>query len=295
MGNWMEWYQLKYFAAAAEFQNLRKASEKLNVSIPSVSKAVSALEQELGMKLFERIGKRLELSYRGKLLQAQVGTIKHWESATITLLQGVASTATFRVAANRIAIASYGVEVSKAIHKLLPNASVEFRSIGTREAANQLKNAECDFAITTQDLRSSIASKLWRRDKFVTIASTTHTLAQKRTASIETVLKYPFVSFKGPIDSSLNPALAADGWRDDVHQRTFKYLTDDFLTIRHLVESGECLAYLPSQVVRLWKVKALTISECTFSCKLDFYLSCPGGVAQDWRRRVLSECVNNVQ
>jgi len=50
----MELYQLRTFAAVAEFGHLTRAAEKVHVSQPAVSAQIKALEDELGLPLFDR-------------------------------------------------------------------------------------------------------------------------------------------------------------------------------------------------------------------------------------------------
>ena len=50
----MNLYQLRYFSVLAETQHYGKAAEKLCIAQPSLSHAISQLEQELGVQLFER-------------------------------------------------------------------------------------------------------------------------------------------------------------------------------------------------------------------------------------------------
>lgn len=59
---------LKIFIAVAEEQNMHRAAERLYVSQPSISQAISDLEKEYHVKLFERISQRLYLTDIGKEL-----------------------------------------------------------------------------------------------------------------------------------------------------------------------------------------------------------------------------------
>jgi DNA-binding transcriptional LysR family regulator len=64
----MENFRLKVFRAVAEQASFRKASESLHLSQPAVSQHVHALEEELGLRLFDRSGTRTSLTSAGKLL-----------------------------------------------------------------------------------------------------------------------------------------------------------------------------------------------------------------------------------
>src|SRR5207249_1413598 len=58
----MEMHQVRYFLAVAEDPNFTKAAERCNVSQPALSRAIQALEQELGGPLFNRERRHTHLS-----------------------------------------------------------------------------------------------------------------------------------------------------------------------------------------------------------------------------------------
>ncbi len=69
----MEIYQLRYFVYAAKYENITMAAQELNVSQPSISKAIQSLERELKKQsYFEKTGRSCVLTRDGYLLQERV-------------------------------------------------------------------------------------------------------------------------------------------------------------------------------------------------------------------------------
>ena len=66
----MTFYQLSYFKKVAETGSISHASGELLLTQPAVSKQIKSLEEELGEKLFDRIGKKLFLTRTGEVLYA---------------------------------------------------------------------------------------------------------------------------------------------------------------------------------------------------------------------------------
>lgn len=71
----MEFRTLRYVLAIAEYQNMTKAAEALYVGQPTLSKFLTALENELGLKLFRRLGHRYVLTYAGERYVERAGQI----------------------------------------------------------------------------------------------------------------------------------------------------------------------------------------------------------------------------
>ncbi|HEB91881.1 MAG TPA: LysR family transcriptional regulator [Gammaproteobacteria bacterium] len=64
----MDTSHLKTFISAAELASFSLAAERLYLTQPAVSKRISALESELGARLFDRIGRRVNLTEAGRML-----------------------------------------------------------------------------------------------------------------------------------------------------------------------------------------------------------------------------------
>ena len=71
----MNLIHLEYFRAVANAGSMTKAAEKLHVTQPTLSNSIKALEQELGVQLFERRGRSLALNSTGVEFLKSVNSI----------------------------------------------------------------------------------------------------------------------------------------------------------------------------------------------------------------------------
>jgi len=68
----MEINQLKNFAIVASYENMTLAAKELHIAQPAISQSIARLEEELGVLLFDRVGKRIKLNRQGKYLLKEI-------------------------------------------------------------------------------------------------------------------------------------------------------------------------------------------------------------------------------
>jgi LysR family hydrogen peroxide-inducible transcriptional activator len=73
----MEVHQLRYVCAIADTGNFSRAAERCKIAQPSLSQQVLKLEEELGTKLFDRLGRSIRLTEAGRAFIPRARAILH--------------------------------------------------------------------------------------------------------------------------------------------------------------------------------------------------------------------------
>lgn len=165
----MELRHLKYFLAVAEELNFTKASGKLFISQPPLSRQIAELEDELQAKLFIRNNKKVELTEAGKYFKEEV-------TAIFQNLERI-SVKTKKIAENvsgefRIAYISsiYSAIISDLIKHLktqFPYVNFKLFEISTTKQIDALEHGKIEMGIIRSPIHSpKIKSHLWFKDGF---------------------------------------------------------------------------------------------------------------------------------
>ena len=93
----MELRHLRYFVAVAEELHFRRAAERLHVAQPAVSEQVRKLEEELGVRLFDRTQRSVSITDAGAALLEEARRVLHQAEIAITAARNARDRATTRL------------------------------------------------------------------------------------------------------------------------------------------------------------------------------------------------------
>ena len=142
----MELRHVRYFVAVAEELNFGRAARRVHVAQPALSKQVMALERELGARLLDRRGRRVELTEAGRVFLERARIIleevQEAERATARAGRGEVG----RLTVGSTGMALYGVvpKVVRSFRERYPGVDLTLREMCSRTMAEALLGGRVD-------------------------------------------------------------------------------------------------------------------------------------------------------
>ena len=202
--------QLHYFVTLAHIEHYTRAAEMLSITQPSLSHAISMLEQELETNLFEKRGRNVVLTKYGKVF------LEYVEEALKILDSGVKKTRALTSDTGGVIDLAYiftlgSVFVPQLVGGFLKEHEdwdVNFRfSVGnTTEIIQGLKEEKYDIALCSRkEKESGIDFVPIAKEKLVVVVPRDHELAGRGSVDLKETLPYPQVYFTK--NSGLRPVI----------------------------------------------------------------------------------------
>ncbi|MGE0171253.1 MAG: LysR family transcriptional regulator [Oligoflexales bacterium] len=267
----MEIYALKYFLAVAQLESVNKAAVVLHITPGSLSKAISKLEEELGVNLFLKQGRNIKLTESGRLLQRRASAIVQLEEDTKIDVRGSKGSLRITISASEILLKGFGMPVLSALGKIVPAATFEFFVRSDENVVQQVSSGEAHLGLTTYDIPEALDKKVIGMTEFKTCVGPGHPLykhASKSTSvHIKDLLQHGFAVPREDILGKVNSDTSHDGWRDDKFPRKAVYKVASLSIVEELVMQGLAVAYLPNFLVEKMGARILEIEGCPYHCK----------------------------
>ena len=180
--------------------NISKASEVLNTSQPGVSKQVKLLEDEIGIKIFQRNGKRLVgLTDPGKKVLGSIEVILQ-ESNNIKVISEEyieKDQGTFTIATTHTQARYKLPKVVEEFVKKYPKTNLNIHQGNPSQVTDQIINGEADVGIATESINLSediltIPCYQWNR---CVVMPKNHPLTEVRKITLEDLAAYPMITY----------------------------------------------------------------------------------------------------
>ncbi len=194
----MELRHLAYFVAVAERLNFSRAAEDLHVAQPAISQQIRALEQELGISLFDRIGKRVSLTEAGRALLPHARQILNAvETARSEIRErGTLKRGTVSLGAPPTVSAHVLPLKLTAFEQKHPGLDVILREAGTETLVELVEQGQLDMAIVSTDvLPPSVESTPFLEEAYVVAVGAKHRFCKRKTINVSELSDESFIMF----------------------------------------------------------------------------------------------------
>lgn len=188
---------LQAFLAVAETGSFSKAAERIYLTQPAISKRIAALEHNLGARLFDRIGRRVQLTESGRaLLERSRAILNELEDAKRSLanlsgrIGGSLSLATsHHIGLHRIPPAL------KQFRARYPEVQLDLRFMDSEQACHAVLRGDLELAIVTlppAPIPPLKCERVWD-DPLDVVVAANHPLARRRAVPAQALLEHPAI------------------------------------------------------------------------------------------------------
>ena len=184
----MELRQLNTFQTVASTLNFSRAAEVLNYVPSNVTMQMKALEDELGVRLFDRLGKQLVLTTAGKRFLTQVQVVLNkLDEARSVVHDNETLSGTLTISANEVLVAYRLPAVFQRLRSQHPGVRLIFRSVPNQELKQTLFEGTADVVFMLDEpIRSSgLTVEPLLEETFRLFAAPDHPLAKRTELQLE--------------------------------------------------------------------------------------------------------------
>jgi LysR family transcriptional regulator, salicylic acid-responsive activator of bsdBCD len=277
----MDIKQLIYFLTIAEEGNISKAAERLHMAQPPLSQQLKLLEEELGVILFERNTRRMQITDAGQLLQNRAQQIIELMEKTSKELndlkegsQGVLSIGTISSAGETLV----PIMVQN-FHKVYPGVDFRIKESSTFEILELVKRGVVEIGVIRTPFNLETFDYISLPEEPMMAAALGSLLDMNKTSMNLDELKGKPLLFHNRYANNIEEACKKSGFEPKVKCRI-----DDTRTMLNWASGGMGIALIPRDMMALIpdsNLRFIEIKEETLATKIiviwrkNHYLSTP--------------------
>ncbi len=195
----MDLRQLRFFVAIAEERNFTRAAEKLHIAQPAVSVAIRNLEEQLGLTLFSREGKKIGLTAEGEVFLGHareiLGKVQNAERE-MGEMRGL-EMGQVRIGVPAQLGSYYFPQLLFAFKQRYPKLRCRVHEFGTRRIGQLLSQGALELGVvTTSTAPADLEVHPFLQEEMVACVPIDHPFARQTTVSHEDFAAQPLVMFE---------------------------------------------------------------------------------------------------
>lgn len=239
-----DWNRAKAFLVTAQEGSLSAAARALGMSQPTLGRQVAALEKELGVILFERVGYKFMLTPSGLALLEHVQAMADVAAKVSLVASGQSQSieGTVCISASEVHAVFLLPPIIAKIRRLAPKIHIE---IVATSKVSDLRQREADIAIRNfRPTQLELIAKKVKDSVAHFYASTAYVASLGESFDLERLNKADFISFDG--SGTLLTRLNAMGLK--LTKDNFPIITESYLTHWELVKQGLGIGIMPEEI-----------------------------------------------
>jgi DNA-binding transcriptional LysR family regulator len=199
-----EFRHLRYFAAVAEELHFGHAAKRLGIAQPPLSRQIQALEDELGISLFDRTQRRVELTPAGRVLLEHTHRVFGAVELAVHEAKRASVGESGRIAIGYLSSLAYSglIDLLREFRERFAGVEVTLREMPPSAQIDALKSSDIDVGFVRAPLDDpSLVAERVRREPLVIALPTDHALSARERIPLSALAKEPFVIFprsRGP-------------------------------------------------------------------------------------------------
>jgi DNA-binding transcriptional LysR family regulator len=242
--------QLRILKAIAAEGSFKRAADSLYVSQPAVSLQVQHLERQLDVPLFDRGGRRAQLTEAGRLLLSYGDRILNLCQETCRAVEDLQNLngGSLIVGASQTTGTYLMPRMIGMFRKKYPDVSVQLHVHSTRRTAWSVANGQIDLAIiggeVPIELQDVLDISAYAEDELALVVPATHPLANTGTIAREELYKLKFITLdaQSTIRKVIDQVLLKNSV--DPHQLSIEMELNSIEAIKNAVQAGLGAAFL---------------------------------------------------
>ena len=262
----MELRILNTFLKVAQLQSFSKAADSLGYSQSAITVQVQQLENELGVRLFDRIGKNVTITHYGQsFIPYARDVISSATKAAHFAVDDHDLTGTLRIGSIESIITTSFSEILPLFHQRCPHVTTTIYSGGTQELLEMLHHNELDLIYTLDDpgYDPQLIKLFEQPEEVVVMAGGQHPLSKSEHLMLKDIIHEDFILM--PKTSNYRHLFDAELARQKLEVHPFLELDGTDMAIR-LLENNPYLTVLPRYAaetqVQSGSIVVLPVEDC---------------------------------
>lgn len=251
----MELRHLRYFVTVAEELNISRASARLRISQPAVSRQLRDLEEELRVDLFRRGKQGLKLTPAGEAFLAHARDLLRRSADAMKQMAAFAQQPKQTLAVGYIApvLASILTPALRRFSQAHADTEVALREMSPAEQVKALRTGRIDLALLGNpcpEVEHEFAVTVLKRIPFQAVLPDNHLLALRKRIALAELEAEPFIGFFEEAFPGRNAAICA-GCQVAGFTPRFRHHVENLTALLALVAAGKGVTLAPAEVSQL--------------------------------------------